>query len=141
MSKTCKNCGEPLGDVEKVCPKCGMLVEDNEEVKVEESLEDTAELPVQEESSETNEDEKVYVVEKSSIIGNIFFTLLVIILLGAAAFAYCFFQHPDYLDTAFGYIGFETNFARNVEIEGTYGQKPTATPTITISPSPTSETE
>ena len=145
MKGFCARCGEPLKDTDTVCPNCGMPVEPEKE-----ELEDTAEIPAQEEDTQETqvvnsedveeEEEKVYVVEKSSWVATFFYILLVIALLLVGAFGYCYFKHPDYIDTAFGFFGVETNFARDIEINGTYGSKPkvTATPSASpsISPSP-----
>jgi predicted nucleic acid-binding Zn-ribbon protein len=144
MNRTCTNCGAPLSDNDKFCPNCGLPVEN-------ESLEDTAELPVineqaapspepsaePEQEAETDEsepeEEKIYVVEKSTFLSRFFYCLLVLLLLGAAAFGYCYFKHPDYLDTAFSYIGVETNFARNIEISGSYNSSKKSTPSPSAS--------
>jgi len=150
MKGFCVRCGAELKDTDRICPNCGMPVEedaaDTEKNEKVADLEDTAEIPSIEETQITEqpdpEDEKIYVVEKKpSIISTIFYILLLLFLLGAAAFAYCYFQHPDYLDTAFGYIGVKTNFAREIEIEGTYNSssRSTPTPTITVSPEATAK--
>jgi uncharacterized membrane protein YvbJ len=140
MKGICSKCGAVLSEEDKICPNCGTPVE-AEKKEGTSSLEDTAEIAL-EDTQETEvvsdaEEEKVYVVEKKpSVISTIFFILLVICLLGAAAFGYCYFKHPDYLDTAFHYIGVETNFARDIEIEGSYGKaKESASPSIAASPS------
>lgn len=143
MNKVCVRCGAPLLESDKICPNCGMPVEELDEKEDPADLEDTAEIPVTEDSTQVvepeavnEEDEKIYVVEKSSWVSTFFYILLVLALLLVAAFAYCYFKHPDYIDTAFGYFGVHTNFARNVEVEGTYGQnKPTPSPVISASPS------
>jgi hypothetical protein len=141
MKGFCARCGEPLQDTDKVCPKCGMPVE-TWETKENEALEDTAEIPsvsleetqITEEPSE--EDEKIYVVEKKpSIISTILFILLVIGLLLVAAFGYCYLRNPSYIDTAFGFFGVKTNFARNVEVTGSYGKTPVPTTIPSASPS------
>jgi hypothetical protein len=141
MEKFCVRCGARLSEEDKICPNCGMPVEAEAEPKtVEEDEQDTAEIPVIEQTvvetrpQENEEEEKIYVVEKSSWISTFFYILLVLALLLVAAFGYCYFKHPDYIDTAFGYFGVKTNFARNVEIEGTYGQH-TPTPSPSASPS------
>jgi len=138
MKGFCVRCRQPLKDTDTICPNCGLPVEPEKT-----DLEDTAEIPVEEEDTHPvnledvqEEEEKVYVVEKSSWIATLFYSLLVIALLLVGVFGYCYFRHPDYIDTAFGFFGVETNFARDIEIKGTYG-KSTPRPTATPSPSPT----
>lgn len=140
MSRTCRNCGAQLADTDKVCPNCGSPV-----IEEIEASEDTVEMPAikqepvdqqAETQPQEEQEEKLYVVEKHSIISNIFYTLLVLVLLLCLAFGYCYFKHPDYIDTAFSYIGVKTNFARNIEITGTYNStqaKVTPTPSASTS--------
>lgn len=164
MKGFCIRCGEPLALTDKICPNCGMPVEE-EEVKEPvspaekpagqqpdafaqaASMEDTAEIPVsevtqvmpssEEQPSEDEEDEKVYVVERRpSFFSTLFYLLLVLFLLGVAAFGYCYFRHPDYIDIAMEKIGVHTNFARNVEVDGTYGLA-SPEPSTEVSPAAT----